>query len=155
MNILGIETSCDETAAAIVKNGTQILSNIVVSQINIHATYGGVVPEIAARSHIEAITPVINQALAEANLTWPQIDAIAVTHTPGLLGSLLIGTLTARTLSILHKKPLYPTHHLKSHIYANWLSPVDGQGGKDGSDEETFSGHRISPVEMTTVAEFV
>ncbi|MDR3298109.1 MAG: tRNA (adenosine(37)-N6)-threonylcarbamoyltransferase complex transferase subunit TsaD [Candidatus Nomurabacteria bacterium] len=121
MTILGIETSCDETAASIVKNGTQILSNIVVSQIDIHATYGGVVPEIAARSHIEAILPVIHQALSEANLTWANLDAIAVTHTPGLLGSLLIGTLAARTLSILHNIPIYPIHHLKSHIYANWL----------------------------------
>ena len=122
MIILGIETSCDETAAAIVKDGTEILSNVVVSQIDIHAAYGGVVPEIAARSHIEAILPVINEALAKAHLDWPEIDAIAVTHTPGLLGSLLIGTLAARTLSILHQIPLYPIHHLKSHIYANWLT---------------------------------
>lgn len=122
MIILGIETSCDETAASVVKNGTELLSNVVVSQIDIHAAYGGVVPEIAARSHIEAILPVINEALAKANLTWPDIDAIAVTHTPGLLGSLLIGTLAARTLSILHNIPLYPTHHLKSHIYANWIN---------------------------------
>jgi N6-L-threonylcarbamoyladenine synthase len=122
MIILGIETSCDETAAAIVKDGTEILSNVVISQIDIHAAYGGVVPEIAARSHIEAILPVINQSLKDANLTWSQIDAIAVTHTPGLLGSLLIGTLTARTLSLLHNKPLYAIHHLKSHIYANWLN---------------------------------
>ncbi|MFV0485002.1 MAG: tRNA (adenosine(37)-N6)-threonylcarbamoyltransferase complex transferase subunit TsaD [Candidatus Saccharimonadales bacterium] len=122
MIILGIETSCDETAAAIIKDGKEILSNIVVSQIDIHAVYGGVVPEIAARSHIEAILPVIHQALEKANLTWKDVDAIAVTHTPGLLGSLLIGTLAARTLSVLHNIPLYPTHHLKSHIYANWLA---------------------------------
>lgn len=122
MKILGIETSCDETAAAVIENGTQVLSNVVVSQVDIHKAYGGVVPEIAARSHIEAILPVIDQALENADLNWDQIDAIAVTHTPGLLGSLLIGTLTARTLAILHNKPLYPTHHLKSHIYANWLS---------------------------------
>ena len=127
MNILGIETSCDETAAAIIKDGQQILSNVVVSQIDIFKTYGGVIPEIAARSHLEAIQPVIDQAFKEAGFIknnkpdWGQIDAIAVTHTPGLLGSLLVGTLTARTLAILHDKPLYATHHLKSHIYATWL----------------------------------
>ena len=122
MRILGIESSCDETAAAIVEDGSRILSNVVVSQIDIHAAYGGVIPEVAARSHIEAIQPVIHQTFADAKLTIDDIDAIAVTHTPGLVGSLLVGTLTARTLAILHQKPFYPTHHLKSHIYANWLS---------------------------------
>lgn len=122
MKILGIETSCDETAASVVENGVKILSNVVVSQIDIFAEYGGVIPEVAARSHLEAILPVIDKSLKDANLTWDDIDAIAVTHTPGLLGSLLIGTLTARTLAILHNKPLFPVHHLKSHIYANWLS---------------------------------
>ena len=122
MKILGIETSCDETAAAVVEDGTHILSNVVVSQIDIFAEYGGVIPEIAARSHLEAILPVINKALKDADCTWANIDAIAVTHAPGLLGSLLIGTLTARTLAIIHNKPLYAVHHLKSHIYANWLN---------------------------------
>ena len=121
MKILGIETSCDETAAAVVEDGVHILSNVVVSQIDIFAEYGGVIPEIAARSHLEAMMPVINRALKDASCTWDDIDAIAVTHAPGLLGSLLIGTLTARTLAILHNKPLYAVHHLKSHIYANWL----------------------------------
>jgi N6-L-threonylcarbamoyladenine synthase len=122
MKILGIETSCDETAAAVVEDGTQILSNVVVSQIDIFAEYGGVIPEVAARSHLEAMMPVVNKALSDAGCTWEDIDAIAVTHAPGLLGSLLIGTLTARTLAILHDKPLYAVHHLKSHVYANWLS---------------------------------
>ena len=121
MLILGIETSCDETAAAVVENGSHILSNVVISQIDIFAEYGGVIPEVAARNHLEVIMPVIKKALTDANKTWSDIDAIAVTHTPGLLGSLLIGTLTARTLAILHQKPLYAVHHLKSHIYANWL----------------------------------
>lgn len=128
MRILGIESSCDETAVAIVENGQTILSNVVVSQIDIFAAYGGVIPEIAARSHLEAILPAIHQAFQEANLKtdsnqddWSKIDAIAVTHTPGLLGSLLVGTLTARILAILQHKPLYAVHHLKSHIYANWL----------------------------------
>ena len=122
MLILGIETSCDETAAAVVRDGCEILSDVVVSQIDIFAEYGGVIPEVAARSHLEAMMPVVNKALSDANCTWDDIDAIAVTHAPGLLGSLLIGTLTARTLAILHNKPLYATHHLKSHVYANWLS---------------------------------
>ncbi|MBQ2623289.1 tRNA (adenosine(37)-N6)-threonylcarbamoyltransferase complex transferase subunit TsaD [Candidatus Saccharibacteria bacterium] len=121
MLILGIETSCDETAAAVVRDGVEILSNVVVSQIDIFAEYGGVIPEVAARSHLEVMLPVIDKALADANCTWDDIDAIAVTHAPGLLGSLLIGTLTARTLAILHDKPLYAVHHLKSHVYANWL----------------------------------
>ena len=111
MKILGIESSCDETAAAIVEDGAHILSNVVVSQIDIHSSYGGVIPEIAARSHIEAIQPVINKALTDANLSWDDIDAIAVTHTPGLVGSLLVGTLAARTEAILHNKPFYPIHN--------------------------------------------
>ena len=122
MKILGIETSCDETAAAVVEDGSKILSNVVVSQIDIFAEYGGVIPEVAARSHLEAMMPVVNKALKDASCSWDEIDAIAVTHAPGLLGSLLIGTLTARTMAVLHDKPLYATHHLKSHVYANWLN---------------------------------
>ncbi len=122
MKILGIETSCDETAASVVEDGVSILSNVVVSQIDIFAEYGGVIPEVAARSHLEAMMPVVNKALTDAGCSWDDIDAIAVTHAPGLLGSLLIGTLTARTLAILHDKPLYAVHHLKSHVYANWLN---------------------------------
>lgn len=121
MKILGIETSCDETSASVVENGEIILSNVIISQINLFSTYGGVIPEISARSHLEVILPVVQKALKDANCTWDDINAIAVTHAPGLLGSLLIGTLTARTLAILHHKPLYAIHHLKSHIYANWL----------------------------------
>ncbi|MBQ6375668.1 tRNA (adenosine(37)-N6)-threonylcarbamoyltransferase complex transferase subunit TsaD [Candidatus Saccharibacteria bacterium] len=122
MLILGIETSCDETAASVVRDGVEILSNVVVSQIDIFAEYGGVIPEVAARSHLEAMMPVVDKALSDAGCSWDDIDAIAVTHAPGLLGSLLIGTLTARTLAILHDKPLYAVHHLKSHVYANWLT---------------------------------
>lgn len=129
MIILGIETSCDETAAAVVRDGWKILSNVVVSQIDIFAEYGGVIPEVAARSHLEAMMPVVSKALADAACTWEDIDAIAVTHAPGLLGSLLIGTLTARTLAMLHDKPLYAVHHLKSHVYANWI----GDGGEPES----------------------
>jgi N6-L-threonylcarbamoyladenine synthase len=122
MRILGIESSCDETAAAIVEDGHRLLSNVVNSQIDIHALYGGVVPEIAARSHIEVINPVIHQALTEAKLTWNDIDAIAVTYAPGLIGSLLVGTLAAKTLAILKNKPLYPIHHVEAHVYANFIT---------------------------------
>lgn len=126
MKILAIESSCDETAAAVIEDGRRILSNVVVSQIDIFAAYGGVIPEVAARSHLEAILPVIHKAMWEAgNLEKKDIDAIAVTHAPGLLGSLLIGTLTARMLAILWGKPLYAVHHLKGHIYANWLESSD------------------------------
>ena len=122
MKVLGIESSCDETAAAIVENGTRLLSNVVHSQIDIHAQYGGVVPEVAARSHIEMINPVITQALSDAQCTWHDIDAIAVTYAPGLVGSLLVGTLAARTLALTHKKPLYPVHHVEAHVYANFIT---------------------------------
>lgn len=121
MRILGIESSCDETAAAVIEDGRRLLSNVVNTQIDIHAVYGGVVPEVAARSHIEVVTPVINQALTEANCTWDDIDAIAVTYAPGLVGSLLIGTLAARTLAVIHNKPLYPIHHVEAHVYANFI----------------------------------
>src|SRR3954466_2509835 len=106
MKILGIETSCDETAASVVEDGYKLLSNVVASSMDLHVKYGGVVPEIAARSHIELIMPVINQALSDAALTWKDIDAIAVTHGAGLGGSLLIGVMTARTLAVTEKKPL-------------------------------------------------
>lgn len=122
MKILGIESSCDETAAAVVEDGTRLLSNVVHSQIDIHAAYGGVVPEVAARSHIEVINPVIRQALSDAQLAWSDIDAVAVTYAPGLIGSLLVGTLAARTLAELYNKPLYPIHHVEAHVYANFIT---------------------------------
>lgn len=121
MKILGIESSCDETAASVVEDGCKLLSNVVQTQIDIHTQYGGVVPEVAARSHIEVINPVINQALADAGCTWDDIDAIAVTYAPGLIGSLLVGTLAARTLAVIHNKPLYPIHHVEAHVYANFI----------------------------------
>lgn len=122
MRILGIESSCDETAAAIVEDGHRLLSNVVRTQIDIHKVYGGVVPEVAARSHIEVITPVIEQALSDANLTWEDIDGIAVTYAPGLLGSLLVGTLAARTIAQQKNIPLYPIHHVEAHVYANFIT---------------------------------
>ncbi|MEO8911372.1 MAG: tRNA (adenosine(37)-N6)-threonylcarbamoyltransferase complex transferase subunit TsaD [Candidatus Saccharimonas sp.] len=129
MKILGIESSCDETAASVVENGRLVLSHVVVSQIDIHKHYGGVVPEIAARSHIEVINPVVQEALERAGCSWDDIDAIAVTYAPGLVGSLLVGTLAARTLAILHDKPLYPIHHVEAHVYANFVVEQDlGRG---------------------------
>jgi len=122
MRILGIETSCDETAAAVVEDGARLLSNVIHSQIDIHTQYGGVVPEVAARSHIEVINPVIQRALDQAGCSWDDIDAIAVTYAPGLIGSLLVGTLAARTLAILKNKPLYPIHHVEAHVYANFIT---------------------------------
>lgn len=122
MKILGIETSCDETAAAVVEDGHQLLSNVVASSMDLHVQYGGVVPEIAARSHIESITPVVEEALLQAQCTWDDIDAIAVTYGPGLGGSLLIGVLTARTLAIIKQKPLYAVNHVTAHVFANFLT---------------------------------
>ena len=124
MRILGIESSCDETAAAIVSDGHLLESNVVKTQIDIHKVYGGVVPEVAARSHIEVINPVIEQALADAQLTWNDIDGIAVTYAPGLSGSLLVGTLAARTLASQKNIPLYPIHHVEAHVYANFITDL-------------------------------
>ena len=149
MKILGIETSCDETACGIVEDGKKLLSNAVLSSMDLHAAYGGVVPEIAARSHIESIIPVIEQSLLQAfgspeprvqsrqkssttlssQLSalssfdpWDQIDAIAVTYGAGLGGCLLAGVMTARTLAITKNKPLYAINHVEAHIYANFLT---------------------------------
>lgn len=128
MKVLGIESSCDETAAAVVEDGKRLLSNVVASSMDLHAQYGGVVPEIAARSHIEAITPVVQQALDDASCTWEGIDAIAVTYGAGLGGSLLIGVLTARTLAITKGKPLYAINHVEGHVYANFLTSTSLPG---------------------------
>lgn len=122
MIVLGIETSCDETAAAVIKDGSHVLSSAVLSQIDIHAAYGGVVPEIAARSHLEAITPIVEAALSDANTNWDGIDAIAVTYGAGLSGSLLIGVLAARVLAITKNKPLYACNHVAGHVFANFLT---------------------------------
>jgi N6-L-threonylcarbamoyladenine synthase len=128
MNILGIETSCDETAASVIRNGHEMLSNIIASSMDLHIKYGGVVPEVAARSHIEIIMPVIEQALTEADCSWDDIDAIAVTYGAGLGGSLLIGVVTARTLAITKNKPLYAVNHVAGHVYANFITstPLSG-----------------------------
>lgn len=119
--IMGIETSCDETAVAIIKNGREIAANVVASQIESHKRFGGVVPEIASRHHVEQITIIIEEALKEANLTFSDLDAIAVTEGPGLVGALLIGVNAAKALAFAHNIPLVPVHHIAGHIYANRL----------------------------------
>jgi N6-L-threonylcarbamoyladenine synthase len=119
--VLGIETSCDETAAAVVKDGREIVSSIVASQAKIHEAYGGVFPEIASRQHIVHVVPVLEQALAQAELSLDEIDAIAVTYGPGLAGSLLVGVNMAKGLSFAAGLPLIGINHLEAHIYANWL----------------------------------
>ncbi|MFC1647762.1 tRNA (adenosine(37)-N6)-threonylcarbamoyltransferase complex transferase subunit TsaD [Patescibacteria group bacterium] len=120
MKILGIETSCDETAAAIVEDGVRVLSNVIASQIDLHAKTGGVVPEVAAREHILKILPVVDEALKEARVDWDSIDAIAAVNEPGLVSALLTGFVTARTLAEVKGKPLIPINHIYAHIYGNW-----------------------------------
>lgn len=120
--VLGIESSCDETAAAVVKNGREILSNIINTQIDIHKLYGGVVPEIASRNHITVIDAVIDEALKEASVTFEDIDAIAVTSGPGLVGALLVGVSTAKALAYALQKPLVAVNHIKAHIMANFVA---------------------------------
>lgn len=122
MKILGIESSCDETAAAVVEDGRNVLSSVVASQVEEHRLYGGVVPEIASRRHAEAIVPVVKQALDDAHLNVKDIDAIAVTYAPGLIGALLVGVNFAKGLSLSTGIPLVPTHHLRSHIASNYIS---------------------------------
>jgi len=121
MYILGIESSCDETSASIVKNGVEEIATVISSQIDVHKNYGGVVPEIASRHHVKNITMVLEECLEKANMTMEQIDGIAITYGPGLIGSLLIGLEAAKTLSFVYNKPLIPVHHIAGHIYANSL----------------------------------
>ncbi|MFC2031890.1 tRNA (adenosine(37)-N6)-threonylcarbamoyltransferase complex transferase subunit TsaD [Chloroflexota bacterium] len=134
MKILGIETSCDETAAAVVVDGARILSNKIASQVEIHARYGGIVPEVASRQHILAIIPIVQQAIAEANTSWSELDGIAVTIGPGLAGSLLVGANTAKAIALAHGLPITGVNHLEGHIYANWLTDhPDAQEDKDSA----------------------
>ena len=119
--ILGIESSCDETSVSIVKNGTEEIATVISSQIDIHKDFGGVVPEIASRHHVKNVTMVLEECMEKANMTMDQVDAIAITYGPGLIGSLLIGLETAKTLAFVYNKPLIPVHHIAGHIYANSL----------------------------------
>ncbi|MBQ7089246.1 MAG: tRNA (adenosine(37)-N6)-threonylcarbamoyltransferase complex transferase subunit TsaD [Clostridia bacterium] len=125
MLILGIESSCDETAASVVEDGRRVLSNVIASQVEEHRKYGGVVPEIASRRHAEAISGVVRRALDEAGVTLADIDGIAVTYAPGLIGALLVGVSFAKGLALTTGKPLIPVHHLRSHIAANYLAHPD------------------------------
>jgi tRNA N6-adenosine threonylcarbamoyltransferase len=120
--ILAIETSCDETAAAVVEDGRRILSNVVSTQAAIHARYGGVVPEIASRHHIENVVPVIARAMSDAALSFPDLDAVGVTYAPGLIGALLVGVQAAKGIAFVHGKPLVPVHHIAGHIQAPFLA---------------------------------
>jgi N6-L-threonylcarbamoyladenine synthase len=122
MKILGIETSCDETAAAVVEDGTGVLSNQIASQVEIHARYGGIVPEVASRQHLLSIIPIIERAMAEAGATWSDLAGIAVTIGPGLAGSLLVGVNVAKAIALAHGLPITGVNHLEGHIYANWLA---------------------------------
>lgn len=122
MKILGIESSCDETAAAVVENGRQVLSSVVASQVDVHALYGGVVPEIASRAHTEALCNVVSEALEKSGLTVADVDAVAVTYAPGLIGALLTGLSFAKGLAYANSKPLVPVHHIRGHIAANYVA---------------------------------
>jgi N6-L-threonylcarbamoyladenine synthase len=128
--ILAIETSCDETAAAVIEDGTTILSNVVASQIDLHAQFGGVFPEVASRRHIEVIHPVIDQAMSEAHMGYDDLDAVAVTQGPGLVGSLLVGVNAAKGIALGRSKPLLGINHIEGHIYSIWLT--------DAAPEITF-----------------
>src|SRR5438105_15207814 len=121
MLVLGIESSCDETGAAIVKDGRKLLSNVVASQIEIHNRYGGVVPEVASRQQLSSIIPVIETALDNAACSWEEIDAVGATFGPGLAGSLLVGLTVGKTLALARNLPFVGVNHLEAHIYANWL----------------------------------
>jgi N6-L-threonylcarbamoyladenine synthase len=125
MRLLAIETSCDETSVAVVEDGRKVLSNVIASQIAKHAQTGGVVPEVAAREHLMAMMPVLQQALEEAEVDWDAIDEIAVTKEPGLVGSLVVGRMTAAALAFALDKPLLEVNHIHGHMYANWLSEGD------------------------------
>src|SRR3972149_4848831 len=125
MNVLGIETSCDETALAVVRDGRHILSNVVASQVSLHARYGGVVPELASRQHVEAIVPAVEEALSRAACILADIEAVAVTIGPGLAGALLVGANFAKALAYARSLPLIPVNHLEAHIYAAWLDGAE------------------------------
>jgi N6-L-threonylcarbamoyladenine synthase len=130
MNVLGIETSCDETSAAVVRDGREVRSNVVSSQIELHRAHGGVVPELAARAQLTAIIPVVEEALDQAKVGLGEIDAIAVTRGPGLAGSLLVGANFAKTVAYARSIPLVGVNHLEAHLYANWLGPVGEETGE-------------------------
>ncbi|MBA2391260.1 MAG: tRNA (adenosine(37)-N6)-threonylcarbamoyltransferase complex transferase subunit TsaD [Ktedonobacteraceae bacterium] len=134
MLVLGIESSCDETGAALVRDGRYLLSNVVASQIEIHNRYGGVVPEVASRQQLAAIIPVIETAMEQASCSWSDIDAVAATYGPGLAGSLLVGLTVGKTLSLARSLPFLGVNHLEAHIYANWLRNGDAPAVQSETD---------------------
>jgi len=127
--VLGIETTCDETAASVVVDGRKILSNVIYSQTKLHEAYGGVYPELACRKHIDVLLPIIDQALSEANVTKDDIDLVAVAMQPGLMGALLMGVNAAKTLAFAWKKPFVGVNHIKAHLYASMMSTENGSIG--------------------------
>ena len=145
MRILAIETSCDETAAAVIEDGRRVLSNVVATQIELHRRFGGVFPEVASRQHVLAIQPVIAQALAEAGVTPSGLDAVAVTHGPGLAGSLLVGVNAAKGLAFGAGLPLLPINHLEGHVYSNWLeaTPPGGDTSRKSHLQEVRQATRV------------
>src|SRR5690242_1569026 len=138
MLIFGIESSCDETGAAIVKDGRYLLSNVVASQAEIHKRYGGVVPEVASRQQLATIIPVIETAMEQGTCTWEDIDAVAATYGPGLAGSLLVGLTVGKTLALAHNLPFLGVNHLEAHIYANWLRQPGGTNWQPESEGGEF-----------------
>ncbi len=132
--LLAIETSCDETAAAVIENGRLIRSNVVASQIDLHRRYGGVFPEVASRQHVLSIAPVIEEALSKAAVTWTDLDAIAVTEGPGLAGSLLVGVNAAKAIAFMRGLPLVAVNHLEGHVYSNWLQPKTARSNNENSE---------------------
>ena len=160
--ILGIETSCDETAAAVVEDGQRILSNVVASQIDIHRRYGGVFPEVASRQHILSITPVIEEAMDEARLSWDDLEAVAVTYGPGLAGSLLVGVNAAKGIALGCGLPLLGINHIEAHIYANWLKmrcpepfvpgPCTCRPGQVPKDQGPVEGRKEEPFDKTSAS---
>jgi N6-L-threonylcarbamoyladenine synthase len=149
--ILGIETSCDETAVAVVRDGTVVESNVIASQTDLHARYGGVMPEQASRAHLRAIVPTLEEALAAARADWGQIDAIAVTHGPGLAGALLVGVNVAKGLAFARRKPLLGINHLEGHVYANWLDTTDAARGVSSHQPGMEAGHEPPPFPLVAL----
>src|SRR5579884_1189260 len=146
MLVLGIESSCDETGAAVIKDGRYLLSNVVASQIEIHNRYGGVVPEVASRQQLATIIPVIETAMDQAGCSWNNIDAIAATYGPGLAGSLLVGLTVGKTLALAHNLPFIGVNHLEAHIYANWLRTGDGHDEQHMSAQNDWQYHEGDPL---------
>ncbi len=146
MLVLGIESSCDETGAAVINDGRYLLSNVVASQIEIHNRYGGVVPEVASRQQLATIIPVIETAMDQAGCSWNNIDAIAATYGPGLAGSLLVGLTVGKTLALARNLPFIGVNHLEAHIYANWLRTGDGQQVSAQNNWQYHEGDPLFPL---------